>query len=50
MSIHAPLTSLNAIVRSDADYRAFLAAKVIVDPMTGLVEIPMPEIGTEMRL
>jgi hypothetical protein len=40
MSIHAPLTSLNAIVRSDADYRAFLAAKLIVDPMTGLVDVP----------
>jgi hypothetical protein len=40
MSIHHSRASIDAIVRSDIDYRAFLATKAIVDPMTGLDTVP----------
>ena len=36
MSIHAPAASLNAIVRSDAEYQAFLTAKAPIAQRAGL--------------
>lgn len=40
MSIYAPRDALNALVRTDFDYRMFLASKAMVDPATGLKDVP----------